>query len=72
MADEACFARTAPETFDQQENQDPIGAGRRIRTADLLITNQSLYRLSYSGKCLARAQIASEDWTGFLDRNHVR
>ena len=25
------------------------GAGTRNRTADLLITNQSLYRLSYSG-----------------------
>jgi hypothetical protein len=26
------------------------GAGTRNRTADLLITNQSLYRLSYSGR----------------------
>ena len=26
-----------------------LGAGTRNRTADLLITNQSLYRLSYSG-----------------------
>lgn len=26
-----------------------VGAGTRNRTADLLITNQSLYRLSYSG-----------------------
>ena len=25
------------------------GAGRRIRTPDLLITNQLLYRLSYTG-----------------------
>lgn len=25
------------------------GAGERIRTSDLLITNQLLYRLSYSG-----------------------
>ena len=26
-----------------------VGAGRRIRTPDLLITNQLLYRLSYTG-----------------------
>ena len=26
-----------------------IGAGTQIRTADLLITNQLLYRLSYPG-----------------------
>lgn len=26
-----------------------IGAGERNRTSDLLITNQLLYRLSYSG-----------------------
>jgi hypothetical protein len=25
------------------------GAGKRTRTADLLITNQLLYRLSYTG-----------------------
>ena len=30
------------------------GAGTRNRTADLLITNQSLYRLSYSGALEAR------------------
>ena len=27
-----------------------IKAGARIRTADLLITNQLLYQLSYAGK----------------------
>ena len=27
-----------------------IGAGERTRTADLLITNQLLYQLSYAGK----------------------
>ena len=27
------------------------GAGRRIRTDDLLITNQLLYQLSYAGNC---------------------
>ena len=26
-----------------------IGAGKRARTADLLITNQLLYQLSYAG-----------------------
>ena len=28
------------------------GAGERIRTLDLLITNQLLYQLSYTGMCL--------------------
>ena len=28
----------------------PVGAGRRTRTPDLLITNQLLYQLSYTGK----------------------
>ena len=27
-----------------------MGAGRRIRTDDLLITNQLLYQLSYAGE----------------------
>ena len=27
----------------------PFGAGRRTRTPDLLITNQLLYQLSYTG-----------------------
>ena len=31
------------------------GAGRRIRTDDLLITNQLLYQLSYAGYCPAKA-----------------
>ncbi len=30
------------------------GAGRRIRTDDLLITNQLLYQLSYAGEKDAR------------------
>ena len=30
------------------------GAGRRIRTDDLLITNQLLYQLSYAGEKNAR------------------
>ena len=29
-----------------------FGAGERIRTPDLLITNQLLYRLSYTSVCL--------------------
>jgi hypothetical protein len=35
-----------------QENNKPqtSGAGSRIRTADLLITNQLLYQLSYAGE----------------------
>ena len=28
-----------------------IGAGTRVRTEDLLITNQMLYQLSYTGFC---------------------
>ena len=31
---------------------DSIGAGERTRTADLLITNQLLYQLSYAGNPL--------------------
>ena len=31
---------------------DPVGAGERTRTADLLITNQLLYQLSYAGNPL--------------------
>jgi hypothetical protein len=31
------------------------GAGSRIRTDDLLITNQLLYQLSYAGKRTARS-----------------
>jgi hypothetical protein len=30
------------------------GAGERIRTADLLITNQLLYQLSYAGSRVKR------------------
>ena len=43
-----------------------IGAGRRIRTDDLLITNQLLYQLSYAGKKL-RGKLAQS-----LDLNNVR
>ena len=32
----------------------PHGADRRARTADLLVTNQLLYRLSYTGVCALR------------------
>jgi hypothetical protein len=37
-----------------------MGAGSRIRTDDLLITNQLLYQLSYAGK--RRAQFTAGDW----------
>ena len=37
------------------------GAGRRIRTPDLLITNQLLYRLSYTSAIPATAIIAKPD-----------
>ena len=33
----------------ESENTGFVGAGARIRTADLLITNQLLFRLSYTG-----------------------
>ena len=32
------------------------GAGERNRTPDILITNQALYRLSYSSMCMATVQ----------------
>jgi hypothetical protein len=31
------------------------GAGNRVRTDDLLITNQLLYQLSYAGLCRGEA-----------------
>ena len=34
-----------------------IGAGGRIRTPDLLITNQLLYQLSYTSKCMTNSRI---------------
>ena len=33
------------------------GAGRRTRTPDLLITNQLLYQLSYTGRCSAHVRL---------------
>ncbi len=38
---------TRPRTFPETTLNE--GAGRRIRTDDLLITNQLLYQLSYAG-----------------------
>ena len=35
--------------FYVPQSGKPCGAGRRTRTPDLLITNQLLYRLSYTG-----------------------
>ena len=34
-----------------------LGAGGRIRTPDLLITNQLLYQLSYTSKCMTNSRI---------------
>ena len=38
----------------KSESKTEIGAGSRIRTDDLLITNQLLYQLSYAGKNAAQ------------------
>ena len=38
-----------------------MGAGRRIRTDDLLITNQLLYQLSYAGVCEGRSRVARRE-----------
>jgi hypothetical protein len=35
------------------------GAGSRVRTDDLLITNQLLYQLSYAGLCLAGGRLVA-------------
>jgi hypothetical protein len=35
------------------------GAGSRVRTDDLLITNQLLYQLSYAGFCLAGRRLVA-------------
>ena len=37
------------ELFESEQFLAPFGAGRRTRTPDLLITNQLLYQLSYTG-----------------------
>ena len=36
------------------DEKTPRGAGRRTRTPDLLVTNQLLYLLSYTGVCALR------------------
>ena len=38
-------------------NSSVGGAGRRTRTPDLLITNQLLYQLSYTGRCSAHVRL---------------
>jgi hypothetical protein len=35
------------------------GAGSRVRTDDLLITNQLLYQLSYAGFCMAGGRLVA-------------
>ncbi len=37
-----------------------IGAGTKIRTRDLLITNQLLYQLSYAGTCACGMRILDQ------------
>ena len=41
---------------------DFIKADAQTRTADLLITNQLLYHLSYTGKTLIQAITTTESW----------
>ena len=48
-------------------HQGKVGAGRRIRTPDLLITNQLLYRLSYTSAIPATAIIAKQQ--PFVNKN---
>jgi hypothetical protein len=47
-----CYAAARPEAGIAPISRGK--AGRRIRTDDLLITNQLLYQLSYAGKKNAR------------------
>ena len=41
------------------EQKANSGAGSRVRTDDLLITNQLLYQLSYAGFCLAGGRLVA-------------
>ena len=43
-------ATAAVEREGREETPEKAGAGERTRTADLLITNQLLYQLSYAGR----------------------
>jgi hypothetical protein len=45
------------------------GAGRRIRTDDLLITNQLLYQLSYAGMSLRKIAVNRSSASAFLYAN---
>ena len=47
------------------------GAGERTRTADLLITNQLLYQLSYAGVFLESATCGKHGRVLFPDRQDV-
>ena len=48
------------------------GAGRRIRTDDLLITNQLLYQLSYAGAARYESRFSELiNWLDlFMPQNH--
>lgn len=46
------------ESGDYARSHKNIGAGKRSRTSDLLITNQLLYQLSYAGP----AVFQKTDW----------
>ena len=49
-----------------------IGAGKRNRTPDLLITNELLYRLSYSGAGLNYSGVAFWLRRGIGSRGRLR
>ena len=49
-----------------------IGAGRRTRTPDLLITNQLLYQLSYTSKYRSATRYIITDRTPFVNTFMVR
>jgi hypothetical protein len=48
------------------------GAGSRIRTDDLLITNQLLYQLSYAGICLGKTTFLEASVRTFLYAFSIR
>ena len=56
----APFGRSGTPPYD-------VGAGGRIRTPDLLITNQLLYRLSYTSKFGPTAEFILPDKNYFVN-----
>ncbi len=65
LVEEGGFGPPKSETTDLQSapfgrsGTPPYGAGDRTRTYDLLITNQLLYQLSYTGISTARLRSRS-------------